>query len=173
MTGTFAVIAGGGTAGHVLPALAIGEALVDRGHPRGDVHLVGAQRGMEQRLVPAEGFPLTTYDVVGLQRGLSARNVARNLWFVPKLAVASARAVRLLGRLRPRVVVSVGGYASLPAVLAAVVRRIPVVVVSYDAIPGASSRFAARFAAATAVAFPHVQLPRRRVTGAPLRRSIL
>jgi undecaprenyldiphospho-muramoylpentapeptide beta-N-acetylglucosaminyltransferase len=169
----FAVIGGGGTAGHVLPALAVAEALVDRGHPASTIHLVGAQRGIETELVPPSGFPHTFFDVVGLQRRLSWANVARNLAFAPKLAAATVGAIRLLGRLRPRVAVSVGGYASLPAVLAAAARRIPVVVVSYDAVPGASSRLAARLAAATAVAFPHVELPRRTVTGAPLRRSIL
>ncbi|HWC68660.1 MAG TPA: glycosyltransferase [Acidimicrobiales bacterium] len=169
----FAVIAGGGTAGHVLPALAIAETLADHGHPPETIHLVGAQRGMETRLVPPSGFPHTFYDVVGLQRSLSWKNVRTNLVFGPKLAVAIVRAIGLLRRLRPRVVVSIGGYASLPAVLAAAVRRVPIVVVSYDAVPGAASRVAARFAAATAVAFPHVDLPRRTLTGAPVRRSVL
>jgi UDP-N-acetylglucosamine--N-acetylmuramyl-(pentapeptide) pyrophosphoryl-undecaprenol N-acetylglucosamine transferase len=167
------MIAGGGTAGHVLPALAIAETLADQGHPPETIRLVGAQRGMETRLVPPTGFPYTFYDVVGLQRSLSWKNVRTNVVFAPKLAVATIRALRLLRRLRPRVVVSIGGYASLPAVFAAVVRRVPIVVVSYDAVPGASSRVAARFAAATAVAFPHVDLPRRTMTGAPVRRSVL
>jgi UDP-N-acetylglucosamine--N-acetylmuramyl-(pentapeptide) pyrophosphoryl-undecaprenol N-acetylglucosamine transferase len=157
----------------VLPALAVAEALVDRGHPPRTIHLVGARRGMETNLVPPTGFPHTFFDVVGVKRSLAWRDVLTSLTFAPRLAVATARAVRLLGRLQPRVVVSVGGYASLPAVLAAAVRRIPIVVVSYDAVAGAASRLAARFAAATAVASPDVDLPRRTVTGAPLRRAIL
>jgi UDP-N-acetylglucosamine--N-acetylmuramyl-(pentapeptide) pyrophosphoryl-undecaprenol N-acetylglucosamine transferase len=171
-TGCFAVIAGGGTAGHVLPALAIAEALVERGHPREAIHLVGARRGMETRLVPAEGYPHTFYDVVGVQRAWSWANLRRNVAFGPKLLAATARASSLLGRLRPRVVVSVGGYASLPTSLAAIVRRVPLVVVSYDAVPGAASRIAARFATASAVAFPDIRLPRRHVTGAPVRAGV-
>ncbi len=169
----FAVIAGGGTAGHVLPSLAIAEALVGRRHPPESIHVVGAQRGMETRLVPKAGYPHTFYDVVGLQRTMSWANLRRNLAFAPKLVVATGRAVALLRRLRPQVVVSVGGYASLPAALAAIVRRVPLVVVSYDAAPGAASRLAARFATASAVAFPDVELPRRHVTGAPLRAAVL
>jgi UDP-N-acetylglucosamine--N-acetylmuramyl-(pentapeptide) pyrophosphoryl-undecaprenol N-acetylglucosamine transferase len=79
----------------------------------------------------------------------------------------------LLRDLRPRVVVSVGGYASVPAVLAARRLHIPVVVVSYDRFPGRASRFAARRAVACAVAFPDSPLPRARLTGAPVRRAVL
>ena len=79
----------------------------------------------------------------------------------------------LLRSLRPRVVVSVGGYASLPSVLAARRLRIPIVAVSYDRAPGRASRLAARLAAASAVAFAGSGLPRARVTGAPLRQEIL
>jgi undecaprenyldiphospho-muramoylpentapeptide beta-N-acetylglucosaminyltransferase len=165
----FAVVAGGGTAGHVLPALAVGEALAARGHPPSEVHYVGARRGVETRLVPPSGHPYTFYDVQGLQRRLAPTN----LLVAPKLLVAIVRCVALMGRLRPRVVVSVGGYASLPAVFAAVVRRVPVVVVSYDRRPGLASRVSARVAAAVAAAFDGTPLPRALVTGAPLRRSIL
>ena len=110
----FAVVTGGGTAGHVLPALAVAEALVDRGHAVEEIHYVGALRGIETRLVPPTGFPHTFLDVVGVQRGMARSNLS----FPTKLARAERAAAVLLRRLRPRVVVSVGGYASLPAVLA-------------------------------------------------------
>jgi UDP-N-acetylglucosamine--N-acetylmuramyl-(pentapeptide) pyrophosphoryl-undecaprenol N-acetylglucosamine transferase len=164
-----AVISGGGTAGHVLPALAVAEALIDRGHPLTDLHYVGAQRGIETRLVPPTGLPHTFLDVVGVQRRLDRSN----LGFGPKLRRAVRDATVLLRTLRPRVVVSVGGYASLPAVLAARRLRIPIVVVSYDRRPGRASQLAARLAAASAVAFPGSGLPRARLTGAPLRRVVL
>ncbi|MET0143364.1 MAG: UDP-N-acetylglucosamine--N-acetylmuramyl-(pentapeptide) pyrophosphoryl-undecaprenol N-acetylglucosamine transferase [Ilumatobacteraceae bacterium] len=173
MTGrAFAVVTGGGTAGHVLPALAIAESLVDAGHDPTTIHYVGAARGIETRLVPATPFPHTFLDVVGLQRELNRRNVTLNATMVPKLAAATRRAVRLLRTLAPRVVVSVGGYASLPSVLAARRLRIPVVVVSYDLRPGQASKLAARFAAVSAVAYPGSPLPRAVVTGAPLRRRL-
>jgi undecaprenyldiphospho-muramoylpentapeptide beta-N-acetylglucosaminyltransferase len=165
----FAVVAGGGTAGHVLPALAIAESIVARGHAVEDVHLAGTVTGIERRLVPPTGHPLILSDVVGLQRRLDRRN----LLLVPKLVAATLSMVRHFGRIRPRVVVSVGGYASLPAVLAATLRRVPLVVVSYDARPGLASRLAARVATACAVAFPEVHLPRARLTGAPVRRAVL
>jgi UDP-N-acetylglucosamine:LPS N-acetylglucosamine transferase len=165
----FAVVAGGGTAGHVLPALAVAEALVTAGHGASEIHYIGATRGFETTVLPGTPFPHTFYDVVGFQRRLTTRNVT----FVPKLLRAARDARRLFRRIQPKVVVSVGGYASMPAVLAARRLRIPVVVVSYDRHPGRASALAARRAAACAVAFPDSPLPRAELTGAPLRRAIL
>jgi undecaprenyldiphospho-muramoylpentapeptide beta-N-acetylglucosaminyltransferase len=168
----FAVIAGGGTAGHVLPALAIAEGLMDRGHASNEIMYMGAERGIETRLVPPTGIDHRFFDVVGLQRGMSVNAFVRNLSFIPKLWRARRSAIRAMRRDRPRVVVSVGGYASLPAVLAARHLRVPIVVVSYDRTPGRSSRITSRFASATATAFPGSDLPNARWTGAPARRSI-
>lgn len=165
---TFAVVTGGGTAGHVIPALAIAEALHDAGHPDDSIHYVGAARGIERRLLPDTPYPHTFLDVIGFQRSLSRRNVS----FLPKLGRAIRRASLLLRQLDPAVVVSVGGYASLPSVLAARRLRIPVVVVSFDRTPGRASAVTARFAAACAVAFEGSSLPRAVVTGAPVRRVI-
>jgi len=168
----FAVIAGGGTAGHVLPALAIVEGLLDHGHRLDEITYMGARRGIETRLVPPTGVEHHFFDVVGLQRGLAPRTLLRNVAFVPKLWRARRSAIRLMRADRPRVVVSVGGYASLPAVLAARRLGVPVVVVSYDRTPGRASRSTSRFAAATATAFPGSDLPRARWTGAPVRRAV-
>jgi UDP-N-acetylglucosamine:LPS N-acetylglucosamine transferase len=164
----FAVITGGGTAGHVLPALAVAEELEALGHPAGSLHFVGAQRGIETRLLPETPYPHTFLDVVGFQR----RRLGGNVAFLPKLARAVRAARRLLRAVRPRVVVSVGGYASLPAVLAARRLRVPVVVVSFDRRPGRASALTARFAAASAVAFPGSTLRHAAVTGAPVRQAI-
>ena len=163
------LVAGGGTAGHVLPALAVVEGAVAAGHDIEDLHYVGSLRGVEAEMVPPTGVPFTLLRVVGLQRRLTARN----LLFVPLMLGAVLASVRLLRRRRPRVVVSVGGYASLGPVIAAVVLRIPIVVISYDRRPGRSSVISARFAAACAVAFPESTLPRATFTGAPLRRAVL
>ena len=169
MTDTFAVVTGGGTSGHVLPAIAVAEALVAKGHGSATIHYIGAERGIETRLLPETVFPHTFFDVVGFQRSFSRRNVA----FVPKMIQARRQAIQLLRTLRPKVVVSVGGYASMPAVFAARALDIPVVVVSYDLLPGRASTMAAKRAAACAVAFPDSPLPRATLTGAPVRQAIL
>lgn len=166
------VVTGGGTSGHVLPAIAIAEALVDRGCRREDVHYVGAERGVEVRLVPPTGFPCTFFPVVGLQRSWSPSAIRNNLRFVPLLVGAVRRARRVLAGLHPDVVVSVGGYASLPMVVAARLRRIPIVVVSYDRRPGRASRITARWAVTSATAFADSPLPRAVHCGAPVRRSV-
>jgi undecaprenyldiphospho-muramoylpentapeptide beta-N-acetylglucosaminyltransferase len=165
----YALIAGGGTAGHVQPALAIARALVARGHAPGTIELVGSERGIEARLVPEAGFELTLLPGRGIERKLSWQNV-RSLW---GLVVACGRAWRLVGDRRPRVVVSVGGYASVPCALAAFLRRVPVVVAEQNAGPGAANRLVSRFAKACAVSFPGTPLRRAVVTGNPVRAEVL
>ncbi len=165
----FAVVAGGGTAGHVLPALAVADALCRSGHRRASIHYVGAERGIESRLLPETGYGYTLFDVTGLPMRPSLGAFGSLI----RMVRARRRAIGLLRRLRPRVVVSVGGYASVPAVLAAKRLKIPVVVVSYDAVPGRASRIAARWAKVSAVAFADSPLPNAVLTGAPVRAEIL
>jgi undecaprenyldiphospho-muramoylpentapeptide beta-N-acetylglucosaminyltransferase len=165
----WAVIAGGGTAGHVTPAIAVAEALVARGHDRSSIHFVGAARGVEARLVPAAGFSVTLLPGRGIQR----RPTPANLVAVAGIVAGVVRALRLVRRLRPAVVVSVGGYASVPCVVAATLWRVPVVLAEQNATPGAANRLAARVARAAAVAFPQTPLPRAVVTGNPVRPGIL
>lgn len=164
------LIAGGGTAGHVLPGLAIAEALVDRGvvADRSGVHLVGSRRGIEVDLVPPTGFGLTVLPGRGIQRRLTPANLAA----ATGLLLAVVRALVLVARRRPSVVVSLGGYASVPCVVAAAVLRVPVVVAEQNAVPGAANRLAGRFARACAVSFPDTDLPRSTVTGNPVRGAI-
>jgi UDP-N-acetylglucosamine--N-acetylmuramyl-(pentapeptide) pyrophosphoryl-undecaprenol N-acetylglucosamine transferase len=168
-SGPLFVIAGGGTAGHVLPGLAVAQALVDAGHDRERIHFIGARRGMEASMVPEAGFSISLFDTRGIRRSVSPSNVPA----VVNLSEAVRRTLRLFRRIEPSVVVSVGGYASVPAVVAAKFRRVPVLVVSYDAVPGRASRMAARLATASAVAFESSPLPRKVVTGAPLRPEIV
>lgn len=165
----FAVITGGGTSGHVLPALAVADALVSHGRDPSSIRYVGAERGIETRLLPGTPYPATFLDVVGFQRRISRRN----LGFVPKMISATRAASRLLRAWQPSVVVSVGGYASMPAVFAANRLGVPVVVVSFDRTPGRASRLAARRAVACAVAFEESPLPRAELTGAPVRQAII
>lgn len=169
MAEAFAVVTGGGTSGHVLPAIAVAEALVERGHAPDTIHYMGAERGIETRLLPETPFPHTFFDVIGFQRRITRANAG----FPSKMWRARAAAIARFRTLRPRVVVSVGGYASMPAVFAARKLDVPLVVVSYDRFPGRASSLAARRAAACAVAFPDSKLPRATLTGAPVRQAIL
>jgi UDP-N-acetylglucosamine--N-acetylmuramyl-(pentapeptide) pyrophosphoryl-undecaprenol N-acetylglucosamine transferase len=166
---TFAVVTGGGTSGHVLAALAVADALVASGHDHDSIHYVGTTRGVERRLLPPTRYDHTLLDVAGLQRSLSIRNLA----FLPKLVRSTWQAVGLMRRLSPKVLINVGGYASFPATAAAMLRRVPVVVISYDRRPGLVSKLMARRAAACAVAFEGSTLPRAHLTGAPVRQEVL
>jgi UDP-N-acetylglucosamine--N-acetylmuramyl-(pentapeptide) pyrophosphoryl-undecaprenol N-acetylglucosamine transferase len=162
---TYALIAGGGTGGHVLPAIAIARALVTAGHPAGSIHFVGSKRGMERRLVPAAGFGVTLLPGRGVARRLTAANIGA----VAGTLLAVVRAIAIVARRHPAVVVSVGGYASVPCVLGAVVLRVPLVVAEQNAVPGLANRLAGRFAKVAAVSFPGTPLPRAVVTGNPVR----
>ncbi|HWC14132.1 MAG TPA: undecaprenyldiphospho-muramoylpentapeptide beta-N-acetylglucosaminyltransferase [Actinomycetota bacterium] len=161
------VIAGGGTAGHVNPALALAEAL----DADARITFVGTSTGVESKLVPAAGYDLDEIVVVGFDR-------ARPLQ-LPAVAVLAARAVaaarRVLTRRAPDVVVGVGGYVSLPVCLAARAMRIPVVLHEQNIVLGLANRIVRPLAAAVAVSFAE-SLPaagRRGVlVGNPVRREI-
>ena len=169
MTGTFACIAGGGTAGHLLPGLAVAEALVEAGHPRPSIHFVGGEHGPETTMVPAAGFGLTRLPGRGIPRKLS--------WSSMVAAVGVARGtlagVGLVHRLRPRVVVVLGGYAAVPCVIGAILWRVPMVIMEQNARAGAANRLAGAFARAAAVPFAETDLRRAVVTGNPVRPEIL
>lgn len=168
----YALVAGGGTAGHLQPALAIAEALVERGHERTSIEFVGSRRGQDGAVLEGRGFPFTLLPGRGLTRSFRPADLARNLGAIGGLGVATARAVVVVARARPQVVVSVGGYASLPASVAAVALRAPLVLVNVDAVPGAANRLLGRFAKASAVGWEGCPLPRATVTGTPVRPEI-
>ena len=168
-TPTYALVAGGGTAGHVLPGLAVARALVARGHDAASIHFVGSERGQESSLVPAAGFGLTVLPGRGIQRRLTVQNVAA-VW---GLLQAVVRGVGLVRRHRPAVVLVLGGYASVACVLGAVLWRVPIVVAEQNARAGAANRVAGFFARAAAVPFAETDLPRKVVTGNPVRSEVL
>ena len=165
----WAVIAGGGTGGHVVPAIAIGRALVELGHDPSTIRFVGSRRGIESTMVPAAGFELTLLPGRGIARRLTVDNIGA----VFGLLAAFVQALVLIARLRPAVTVSVGGYASAPAALASVIWRVPIVVAEQNAVPGLANRLSGRFAAASAVSFEGTSLPRAVVTGNPVRPEVV
>ncbi len=171
MTGRriWGLISGGGTGGHVVPAIAIGQALVARGHQTDTIHFVGSRRGLERTMVPKAGFAITLLPGRGIARRLTIDNVGA----VAGLVWAVGKAIILIGRLRPSVVITVGGYASVAGAVGAVVWRVPLIVAEQNAVPGLANRLAGRFAAACAVSFPGTPLRRAVVTGNPVRPQIL
>ncbi len=169
----FAVVSGGGTGGHVFCALAIARSIGALGHEPETIELVGSRRGQEALLLAGQGFPFTLLPGRGIVRRVDAASLWANLGAVSGLVRASLREVVDLARRRPRVVVSVGGYASFPADAAAVALGVPLVLVTIDAVPGAVHRLFAKRAVANAVAFPGTGLPRSVVTGVAVRPEII
>lgn len=168
-TPTWAIVAGGGTAGHVLPGLAVARELVRRGRDASSILFVGAERGIESRLVPEAGFEVELLPGRGIERRLSVQNVVA-LW---GLTTALWRAVRLVHRRRPAVVLALGGFASAACALAALLWRVPLVVAEQNARAGAANRLVARLARACAVPFDETDLPKAVVTGNPVRDEVL
>lgn len=165
---TWALVAGGGTAGHLLPGLSVARALVASGHDPVSIHFVGAARGPEAELVPAEGFSVDVLPGRGIQRRLTLANLAA----VADLFRALFRGIAIVRRHRPAVVVVLGGYASFACGVGAVLARVPLVLLEQNKLAGAVNRLLRRFARASAVSFAGTDLPRATVTGNPLRPEI-
>ncbi|HLI77334.1 MAG TPA: undecaprenyldiphospho-muramoylpentapeptide beta-N-acetylglucosaminyltransferase [Acidobacteriaceae bacterium] len=161
-------IAGGGTGGHVIPALAIGRELRD--HHHAELLYIGTGRGLETKLVPAAGFPLE------LVRSGQLKNVSltTRLKTLTDLPHGVLRCLQLLRSFNPQAVVGVGGYASGPAILAAAILRIPTLAYEPNAAPGLTNRIAGRFTSAAAVNFPQTTqfFRNAEVTGVPVRPEI-
>ncbi|WP_309080019.1 undecaprenyldiphospho-muramoylpentapeptide beta-N-acetylglucosaminyltransferase [Zhihengliuella sp.] len=161
------VLAGGGTAGHVSPLLAIARALQDL-HPSARIVAVGTESGMETRLVPAAGYRLETIERVPMPR-----RPGRALLRLPfRFAQAVKHAGGILDRAGADVVVGVGGYVCTPVYLAARLRGIPVVIHEANARAGLANKVGARIAARVAAAFEGTGLPRAEVVGMPMRAEI-
>ena len=161
------LLAGGGSAGHVSPLLALADCLRRRS-PDMAVTALGTEQGLEARLVPARGYELRTIPKVPLPRRPSA-DLAR----LPRnLRAAVAAAGRAIDESGAEVVVGFGGYVSTPAYLAARRRRIPIVVHEQNARPGIANRLGARFTRHVGTTFASTALRGARVVGMPLRREI-
>jgi len=161
------LLAGGGTAGHTSPLLATADAL-RRIAPDTEVTCLGTLRGLENRVVPAAGYPLELIPPVPLPRKPSV-----DLLRVPGRLRAAVRATHaVLDRVDPDVVVGYGGYVSMPVYLAARRRRLPLVVHEQNALPGLANRAGSRVAHRVAVSFPDTPLRRAEYVGLPIRTLI-
>lgn len=166
---TYACLAAGGTGGHVVPALTVAHELVARGHEASTIVFVGSDRGIETSLVPESGFSLRTLPGRGIERKLSVAAIVA----VFGILRGVIEGIAVIRRLRPRIVVVFGGYASVPSIVGAVVWRVPIVVVARDARVGLADRLGGFFAKANAVPFEGTDLPRAVVTGNPVRPEVV
>jgi UDP-N-acetylglucosamine--N-acetylmuramyl-(pentapeptide) pyrophosphoryl-undecaprenol N-acetylglucosamine transferase len=159
------LIAGGGTGGHIIPALAVARELV--AHHEAEVLFVGTARGMESRLVPEAGFNLKLVDV-GQLKNVSLLTRLRTLMNLPRSIFACKRLIR---EFRPNVVFGVGGYASGPAMAAALQLKIPAMAFEPNAMPGLANRLVGKRVQAAAVNFPSAArwFRNAEVTGIPVR----
>ena len=165
MTNLRVLIAGGGTGGHIIPALAVARELVAK--HGAEVLFVGTARGMENRLVPAAGFRLHLIEV-GQLKNVSLMIRVRTLLDLPRSIFACRRLIR---EFKPAVVFGVGGYASGPAMAAAIWTRVPAMAFEPNAMPGLANRLVGKRVQAAAVNFPAAAkwFSNCEVTGIPVR----
>jgi UDP-N-acetylglucosamine--N-acetylmuramyl-(pentapeptide) pyrophosphoryl-undecaprenol N-acetylglucosamine transferase len=161
------ILAGGGTGGHVIPALAIAQELRSRYHA--EVLFVGTQRGIETRLVPAAGFQLHLIQVGALNRVDLATRL-KTLLDLPRALMESAKLIR---EFRPDVMIGVGGYASGPAMLTAAMMSVPTIAFEPNVVPGFANRMVAPMVSAAAVHFEATchYFRNCHVTGVPVRQE--
>lgn len=166
------LIAGGGTGGHVFPALAVAQALVAQ-DPHAEVLFVGTQRGFEARAVPAAGHEIVFIEISGV-KGMGVGRGLRSLIQIPK---AGLRSRQILRSFNPDVVLGVGGYASGPVVATAALLGIPTAICEQNSVPGLTNRILAKMVRAIFGSFAHSQgfFPSKKFTlvGNPVRREII
>lgn len=166
------IIAGGGTGGHIYPGLAIGRE-VKKQHPDIEVLFVGAVGGLEEKIVPREGFPLVTLPIGKLHRSAGLSTRLKTLFLVPW---ALMRALWVLVRVRPLAVLGVGGYASGPILLMASILGVRSIIWEPNAYPGLANRLLARWVDECLVVFGEASrhLNARKIVeaGLPVRDSI-
>jgi UDP-N-acetylglucosamine--N-acetylmuramyl-(pentapeptide) pyrophosphoryl-undecaprenol N-acetylglucosamine transferase len=161
------LIAGGGTGGHIIPALAVARELVAR--HGAEVHFVGTERGLETRLVPQAGYPLHLIRV-GPLKNVSLMTRLRTALDIPASVFACRKLIR---RFQPGVVFGIGGYASGPGTAAALMMRVPVMAFEPNAMPGLANRLVGKRVQAAAVNFPAAAkwFRNAEVTGIPVRQE--
>lgn len=173
------LLVGGGTAGHINPALAIAGALKEKA-PDAAFLFAGVPTGMEYTLVPKAGFEIAPIEVMGFYRGIKPRDISHNLKALKCLTTAGSRAKKIIRDFAPDIVIGTGGYVSGPVVLAAQKLGIPTLIHEQNAFPGVTNKLLSRRADAICLAVErakeHMELPegaRVIVTGNPVRAEIM
>ena len=159
-------MAGGGTGGHVVPLLAVARELKARGH---QCVFIGTRTGFEAKMVPAAGFPLDFIEIGGLKRVGAVRTIRT----LVQLPLSVLKVLGMLNRHQPAAVFSLGGYAAGPVVLATLRKRLPLVVMEPNAMPGLTNRQIGRFVSRALLSFPEAArfFPKGKseITGLPVR----
>ncbi len=169
------LITGGGTGGHIFPAIAIADA-IRAVRPDAEFLFVGAKGKIEMDRVPLAGYPIEGLNIAGFQRGLSFSSLRRNLSFPFKLIGSALRAKRILHAFQPNVVIGTGGYASGAVMRAAQQLGIPTVIQEQNSFPGVTNRLLAKQAACICVAYDGMErffpADKIRLTGNPVRQDL-
>lgn len=171
------LFAGGGTAGHINPALAVAGYIRER-HPDAHISYIGTPDKLEARLVPEKGYNFRTIEVAGFQRKLSVKNIGRNISAATKAVTSSITAAKLLKELSPDVVIGTGGYVSGPVLKQAQRLKIKNAIHEQNAYPGVTTKMLAKNADAVMLAMPQAQkyLKLKKepiITGNPVRSELL
>lgn len=166
------IISGGGTGGHIFPAIAIANALKKR-EPDTDILFVGAKGKMEMEKVPAAGYPIEGLWISGLQRKLTLKNLS----FPFKVISSLAKAKKIINSFKPDVVIGVGGYASGPTLRAATKKRIPALIQEQNSFPGITNKLLAKDVSRICVAYDGMEkfFPEYKIvkTGNPVRQNVI
>lgn len=171
------LFAGGGTAGHINPALAVAGYIKEK-HPNAKISYIGTADKLESKLVPEKGYDFYTIDVAGFQRKLTPKNIVRNISAVKKAVTSSFSAAKILKELKPDIVVGTGGYVSGPVLREAAKLGIKTAIHEQNAYPGVTTKMLSEKVDRVMIAMPeaekHLKLKNKPiVTGNPVRQEVL
>ncbi|HEX3039020.1 MAG TPA: UDP-N-acetylglucosamine--N-acetylmuramyl-(pentapeptide) pyrophosphoryl-undecaprenol N-acetylglucosamine transferase, partial [Caproiciproducens sp.] len=171
------LFAGGGTAGHINPALAVAGYLREK-EPDAQILYIGAKDGMEERLVPAAGFDFKSITISGFQRKLSWKNIKKNAATLVHVFTSSTEAKKIIREFKPDICVGTGGYVAGPVIREAIRMGIPSVIHEQNAFPGVTNKMLSKRADKTMLAVADAQKyldPAARcvLTGNPVRPAVL
>lgn len=170
------IVSGGGTGGHIFPAISIANALKEA-DPNVDILFVGAKGKMEMGKVPAAGYKIIGLPVAGFHRKLSLYNICRNMLFPFKLVASMLKARSVIKEFKPDVAVGVGGYASGPILRRAAKSKVPCLILEPNSFPGVTNKILAKDVNTICVGYPHMDrffpIEKIKITGSPVRQSLL
>ncbi|HSZ71552.1 MAG TPA: undecaprenyldiphospho-muramoylpentapeptide beta-N-acetylglucosaminyltransferase [Cytophagaceae bacterium] len=166
------MISGGGTGGHIFPAVAVAEEWMNQ-YPQSEILFVGADGKMEMQKVPDAGFKIVGLPIRGLQRKLTMKNLLLPFYIIRSLV----QSFRLLSSFKPHVVAGFGGYASAPLLFTAAIKGIPIVIQEQNSYAGLANKVLSRWAKRICVAYDNMQyfFPKEKLvhTGNPIRLNVL